>query len=67
MAISRVLSSESGGQGEEGFNLALRPRNLGECIGQENVKEKLNIAITAAKQRGEPLEHIIFYGTPGLG
>jgi len=67
MAISRVLSSDSSGQAEEGFNLALRPKKLDECIGQENVKAKLNIAITAAKQRAEPLEHILFYGPPGLG
>ena len=67
MAIDRVLSSESDGQQEETFNLALRPKRLDECIGQENVKEKLAIAITAAKQRGEPLEHILFYGPPGLG
>ena len=67
MAIDRVLSSDSFGQQEETFNLALRPKTLGECIGQETVKEKLAIAITAAKQRGEPLEHILFYGPPGLG
>ena len=67
MAISRVLSADSGGQAEESFNLALRPQNLSECIGQENVKAKLNIAVTAAKQRSEPLEHILFYGPPGLG
>ena len=67
MAIKRVLSSDSGGQGEETFNLALRPKSLGECIGQANIKEKLAIAIAAAKQRAEPLEHILFYGPPGLG
>lgn len=67
MAIDRVLSSGSRGEKEEGFNLALRPQNLDECVGQENVKEKLRIAIAAAKHRGEPLEHILFYGPPGLG
>ena len=67
MAIERVLSADSGGQAEDSFNFALRPRKLDECIGQENVRAKLNIAITAAKQRGEPLEHILFYGPPGLG
>ena len=67
MAIDRVLSADSGGQQEETFNFALRPQSLDECIGQENVREKLSIAITAAKQRGEPLEHILFYGPPGLG
>jgi len=52
---------------EEGFNLSLRPKMLDECIGQHNVREKLSIAIEAAKQRQEPLEHILFYGPPGLG
>ena len=67
MAIDRVLSADSGGEREESFNLALRPKSLAECIGQENVKDKIAIAIEAAKQRGEPLEHILFYGPPGLG
>lgn len=67
MAIDRVLSADSGGDKEEVFNNALRPRCLAECIGQTNVKEKLSIAIAAARQRGEPLEHILFYGPPGLG
>jgi Holliday junction DNA helicase RuvB len=40
---------------------------LGECIGQSNVREKLDIAIAAAKGRAEPLEHMLFYGPPGLG
>ena len=52
---------------EESFNLSLRPKMLDECIGQHNVREKLSIAIEAAKQRQEPLEHILFYGPPGLG
>jgi Holliday junction DNA helicase RuvB len=67
MAIDRVLSADSGGEHEENFNLALRPKSLTECIGQENVKDKIAIAITAARQRSEPLEHILFYGPPGLG
>lgn len=67
MAIDRVLSSDSGGQQEEAFNMALRPRTLGECIGQANVREKLQIAITAAKQRSEPIDHILLHGPPGLG
>jgi Holliday junction DNA helicase RuvB len=67
MAIDRVLSADSGGEKEEVFNNTLRPRRLAECIGQTNVKEKLSIAIAAARQRGEPLDHILFYGPPGLG
>ncbi len=45
----------------------LRPRHLSEFIGQARVKENLNIAIVAAKKRGEPLDHVILYGSPGLG
>ena len=67
MAIDRVISSESIGKQEEEFNVSLRPKCLGECVGQCNIKEQLSIAIAAAKQRGEPLEHILFYGPPGLG
>ena len=45
----------------------LRPRRLDEYIGQEKLKENLRIALTAAQQRGEPLDHLLFYGPPGLG
>jgi Holliday junction DNA helicase RuvB len=67
MAIDRVLNSESMNEQEETFNTSLRPTQLVECIGQENIKEKLSIAMAAAKKRGEPLDHILFYGPPGLG
>ncbi len=46
---------------------ALRPKKLSELIGQDQVKENLAILIAAAKQRGEPLDHVLFYGPPGLG
>ncbi len=46
---------------------SLRPRTLAEYIGQERIKENLQISIQAAKQRGESLDHILFYGPPGLG
>ena len=45
----------------------LRPRTLDEYIGQSNVVENLQIAITAAKNRHEPLEHVLLHGAPGLG
>jgi len=67
MAIGRIISSQSLSEQEETFNVSLRPKSLDECVGQENVRKKLSIAITAARQRGEPLEHILFYGPPGLG
>ncbi|MEM5788289.1 MAG: Holliday junction branch migration DNA helicase RuvB [Syntrophobacteraceae bacterium] len=45
----------------------LRPRTLSEYIGQERVKENLEIFIAAARQRAEPLDHVLFHGFPGLG
>ena len=67
MAIDRVISGQPQSEQEESFNVSLRPKRLDECVGQSNVKEKLLIAITAAKQRGEPLEHLLFYSPSGLG
>src|SRR2546423_3570196 len=46
---------------------ALRPSRLDEFVGQAKVKESLQIAIDAAKQRKEPLDHVLFFGPPGLG
>ncbi len=46
---------------------ALRPRHLAELIGQDQVKENLSILIDAARHRQEPLDHVLFYGPPGLG
>jgi Holliday junction DNA helicase RuvB len=52
---------------EETFILNLRPRTLEEYIGQTEVAESLRIVLTAAKNRGEPLDHVLFHGPPGLG
>ncbi len=49
------------------LDMALRPKNLKEFIGQNNIKENLSIFIKAATMRGEPLEHVLLYGPPGLG
>jgi Holliday junction DNA helicase RuvB len=49
------------------FEESLRPRKLEEFIGQEKLKEKLYIFIEAARRRGEALDHVLFYGPPGLG
>lgn len=46
---------------------SLRPQSLKEFIGQEKLKQQLSIFVQAAKDRGEPLDHILFYGPPGLG
>lgn len=47
--------------------LSLRPRRLVEFIGQEKLKENLGVFLQAAQQRGEPLDHLLLYGPPGLG
>jgi Holliday junction DNA helicase RuvB len=52
---------------EEGDDLTIRPARLEEFVGQVQVKETLKIAIEAAQKRGEPLDHLLFSGPPGLG
>jgi len=52
---------------DRGSELSLRPRRLSEFIGQDRVKESLSIFIEAARSRGEPLDHVLLYGPPGLG
>ncbi len=52
---------------EENLDSALRPNNWEEYIGQEKIKENVKIMVEAAKKRNEPLEHLLFYGNPGLG
>src|SRR5882757_4677825 len=52
---------------EEEFEIKLRPHDFANYIGQERLKKNLQLAITAAKKRGEPLDHILLYGPPGLG
>ena len=52
---------------EEQVDVSLRPLTLNEYVGQENFKENLRIFIHAAKNRDEPLDHILLYGPPGLG
>lgn len=49
------------------LDLALRPKNFDEYVGQDKVKTNLKILIEAAKKRGDPLEHVLFYGPAGLG
>ena len=54
-------------EGEVAADLSLRPRKLSEYIGQNRVKDNLTISIKAALQRGDPLDHTLIYGPPGLG
>ena len=67
MARERIITSQSRGPEEESFNVALRPQRLSEVVGQDAVRTKLDIAMRAARERGEPLEHILLDGPPGLG
>ncbi|HPF08254.1 MAG: Holliday junction branch migration DNA helicase RuvB [Candidatus Cloacimonetes bacterium] len=56
------------GQSEDtDFDRALRPKTLADFIGQDHIKELLDISIKAARLRGEALDHVLFYGPPGLG
>ncbi len=67
MTRERIIDANAQGQDEDRYDLTLRPTSLEECIGQEKLIEKLRIAITAAKQRNEPMEHTLLHGPPGLG
>jgi holliday junction DNA helicase RuvB len=49
------------------YDVALRPRNLAEFVGQERVKEQLELLLDGARKRGEPVDHLLFSGPPGLG
>lgn len=62
----RILSAINIGEDID-TEYSLRPQRLSEYIGQEKVKEKLDIFVKAAKQRKEALDHVLFYGPPGLG
>ncbi len=61
----RIITSSSLGEDNNEYNL--RPQSLQEYIGQEKVKERLDIFIRAAQNRGESLDHVLLYGPPGLG
>src|ERR1700722_20753100 len=67
MARERIVSGESGGEEENRFNFALRPKSFSEYIGQETLLPRLKIAVDAAKGRKEPVEHVLLHGPRGLG
>lgn len=67
MARERVVTGESTGEEENRFNYALRPTAFDQYIGQEAIIRRLRIAVSAARGRGEPVEHVLLHGPPGLG
>ena len=66
--IERIVNTSGEDEAEEReFEQTLRPHDFKNYIGQDRLKQNLNLAIAAAKKRGEPLDHILLYGPPGLG
>ena len=69
MAIERIVDSSkhTDDSDEEQIEVTLRPQRFAEYVGQEHLKKNLQLAIAAAKKRGEPVDHVLLYGPPGLG
>lgn len=69
MAIERITdaSVHSADSDEQKIEVTLRPKSFDEYIGQDRLKNNLKLAIDAAKKRGEPIDHVLLYGPPGLG
>ncbi len=68
MAIERIVTTAAAGDPQEvEIELTIRPRDFANYIGQQRIKKNLQLAIAAATKRGEPLDHILLYGPPGLG
>ena len=69
MAIERIIDTSLHNQDadEEVTEVTLRPKDFSEYVGQDRLKNNLKLAIDAAKKRGEPIDHILLYGPPGLG
>ena len=69
MSIKRVVEpiTDEGDANEQIIEVTLRPQVFADYVGQERIKKNLRLAIAAAKQRGEPIDHVLLYGPPGLG
>lgn len=68
MAIERIVdTSVHDDNDEQRIEFTLRPQTFTDYIGQEHLKKNLKLAIDAAKKRGEPVDHVLLYGPPGLG
>jgi Holliday junction DNA helicase RuvB len=67
LSAGRIISPAVNSNNEEAQERALRPKMLGEYVGQEKIRGQLEIFIEAAKKRKEPLDHVLLFGPPGLG
>ncbi|MGI6106717.1 MAG: Holliday junction branch migration DNA helicase RuvB [Lachnospiraceae bacterium] len=65
--MDRKIITTEADEEDQVFENSLRPQTLDDYIGQEKIKAKMRIYISAAKERGEPLDHVLLYGPPGLG
>ncbi|MHA3905248.1 Holliday junction branch migration DNA helicase RuvB [Castellaniella sp. WN] len=63
----RLVTPDVASRAEDSVERALRPKSLGDYVGQRRVREQLDIFIAAARQRGESLDHVLLFGPPGLG
>jgi holliday junction DNA helicase RuvB len=66
-SVDRIVSAQTSSSNEEAVERALRPARLKDYVGQEKIREQLEIFIAAAKGRFEPLDHLLLFGPPGLG
>jgi holliday junction DNA helicase RuvB len=69
MAVERIVDTSTHDEDadETQIEVTLRPQSFSDYIGQERLKKNLKLAIEAAKKRGEPIDHVLLYGPPGLG
>ena len=69
MAIERIVdtSTHQDNAAEQAVEVTLRPQTFADYIGQDRLKKNIRLAIAAAKKRGEPIDHVLLYGPPGLG
>lgn len=67
MSVERIVQPDAGSDDEQKIEITLRPKDFANYIGQERIKKAILLAIKAAKKRGEPVDHVLLYGPPGLG
>src|SRR3990167_10156176 len=65
--IERIINTQQATDDEATIDLTLRPKNFNSYVGQAAAKRNLKLAITAAKQRHEAIDHVLLYSPPGLG
>ncbi len=66
-ATARLIGAAKASNQEEALERALRPKRLADYVGQQKIRNQLEIFIQAARKRGEALDHVLLFGPPGLG